>query len=78
MSAICEEARTYAKHCEACGQFTTAAKLRGLADWIDIQQSTIIQQRKQIAEIQEQLPDGFRMKFVGGANQTSFKKEVAE
>jgi hypothetical protein len=78
MSAICDEARTYAKHCESCGQFTTAAKLRGLADWIDIQQSTIIQQRKQIAEMQAQAPD-FKMKFVGGANQTSYaKKETAE
>jgi hypothetical protein len=78
MSAICEEARTYAKHCEACGQFTTAAKLRAMADCIDIQQSTIIQQRKQIAEMQEQWADNFKMKFKGGANQTSFKKEGVE
>jgi len=77
MSAICDEARTYAAHCEACGQLTTAAKLRAMADWIDIQQSSIIQQRKQIAELEAQLPEGFRMKFVGGANQTSFKKETA-
>jgi altronate dehydratase len=74
MSAICEEARTYAKHCESCGQFTTAAKLRAMADWIDIQQSTIIQQRKQISEMQEQTA-GFKMKFKGGANQTSYSKK---
>jgi hypothetical protein len=78
MSAICDEARTYAAHCEACGQFTTAEKLRGLADWIDIQQSTIIQQKKQITEMQEQWVNGFKMKFKGGANHTSFKKETAE
>jgi hypothetical protein len=76
MSAICDEARAYAANCEACGQFTTAAKLRGLADWIDIQQSTIIQQRKQITELNEAA--GFRMKFKGGANQTSFTKETTE
>ena len=78
MSAICDEARTYAKHCESCGQPTTAAKLRAMADWIDIQQSTIIQQKKQISEMQEQT-EGFRMKFKGGANQTSYaKKETSE
>ncbi len=77
MSAICDEARTYAAHCEACGQFTTAEKLRGLCDWIDIQQSTIIQQKKQITELHE-AAGTFRMKFVGGANHTSFKKETAE
>lgn len=78
MSAICDEARAYAKHCEACGQFTTAEKLRGLCDWSDIQQSTIIQQRKQIAELEAQLPEGFKMKFKGGKNQTSFTKETTE
>ena len=78
MSAICDEARTYAAHCESCGQFTTSSKLRAMADWIDIQQSTIIQQRKQIAELQEAVGT-FKMKFKGGANQTSYaKKEPAE
>ena len=77
MSEMTKDARTHAAHCRACGQFTTAKLLDDIATWSDIQDSTIIQQRKQIAELQEAVGT-FKMKFKGGANQTSFKKETAE
>lgn len=53
MSEICDELRLYASHCFAIGQSTTADKLRQAADWIDIQQKTIREQKLTIAELRK-------------------------
>ena len=62
MAEICTEARTYADSCEACGQFTTAEKLRALCDWIDIQQDTINAQKHHIRELEKFAPKNVFLK----------------
>lgn len=53
MSEIVKELRTYAAHCRACGEETTANILLHAADWINVQQATITAQKIQMADMRK-------------------------
>ncbi len=59
-SEITREARDYARLCDACGQFTTAERIRHLADWIDVQLLTIREQKLLIYELRKVAGDKVR------------------
>lgn len=70
MAIICDELREYAAQCRALGQNTTAGKLEGAAEWIDIQQQTIREQKAQITELKRRVPDPDRVRPSSGINHT--------